>query len=191
MGYCALHGFRIESPYLFQQLADAISAPHAPRNENHIFAFPPLGNINYRREEDEKVLSMTEPHNYWWTMDPDDIWQNRTDYFQTINHFARYFHAVQQAANGPDDIEFYQEEHMDVPGFGPRIPPVPISRTDGSQGAVTCTQCEPMHQAVVAAYHKVEAVKRRLDEALRVEEEAINRTEETLMVYQALQGIND
>ena len=190
MGYCVLHGFRIKSPYLFQELADSISAPHAPRNENRIFTFPPMGDIDYKREEDDKVLSMTELQNYWWMMDPEDIWQNRTDYFHTINHFARYFHAVQDAANGPEDIEFYTEDNIDVPGFAPRNPPVNISPSGGPRNTLTCTQCEPMRQAVVTAYHKVEAVKRRLDEALRVEEETINRTEETLTVYQALQEIN-
>ena len=40
------------------------------------------------------------------------------------------------------------------------------------------------------ALEQLKVMKRRLDEALRVEEETINRTEETLTVYQALQEIN-
>jgi len=62
VGFCAVHGFRIEIPYLVKDLADMMDGGPSPDDNT----LPASINMDFNGNEDHKILASTPKFCYWW-----------------------------------------------------------------------------------------------------------------------------
>lgn len=92
-GYCAINGFRIEVPYLLQDLMDVIFAPEPPVGA-HRYTLPASINMTNTDLDDLGILEYTSEHSYWWNKPNAEVEGCRVTRVDTYNQFAEFYNKV-------------------------------------------------------------------------------------------------
>ena len=64
IGYCAIYGFRIDVPYLVQDMTDMSYTGFPPDDAD--MSLPASVNATYMQSNDDEILSYTSDESYWW-----------------------------------------------------------------------------------------------------------------------------
>ncbi len=128
IGYCAIYGFRIDIPYLVQDMVDMAHNLYPP-NKSEV-TLPASVNAQFMQANDNDILSFTSQESYWW-QEPKTIRHARVDDETIKTQFTEFFHAVINNVVPEDsDIRQYMTiDRVDVPGLAERPPnPLPLIR---------------------------------------------------------------
>ena len=172
IGYCAVYGFRIDIPYLVQDMLD-MSQNTFPLNDADA-SLPASINVQFMQENDDKVLSYGGDESLWWKSKEMVRTYRLTSDIMT-NYFNDFYDKVMEGAVRRDKnlSRYFVFDKVDIPGLAKRRPkPIPSASTVESPSCTKCTNFDKIKEILRKAHYEIMQIEHRIDEALRVGVEA-------------------
>ncbi len=192
IGYCAIYGFRIDIPYLVQDMVDMAHNMYPPDKSD--ITLPSSVNAEYMQANDDEILSFTSQESYWW-LDTETIRRARVDDRTIKTQFTQFFHAIinNVVPETSESRQYMTAERVDVPGLAER-PPNAAPPQSACSGVPHCSNCENFNnlkETIKVVHADLLLIERRVDEALRVGIESADKSLNRVGVYNILGALSN